>query len=660
MALNKQIHVYSVDTGAFYTNNEKRLHWRLCNLKRLKSNIKDYLNEEKSCHIKFPYSKDESGDLITRLNKNIKATKNVLLHKLSRAVEYNDYHSNKRDNKLHIRVLDETCMKDTNVISLFESSLTRMLGIKTNELSTDIIVIRIFYFDILKDLIKNGFYYKGEKYRFFTSSAGQIRTKKTVFIKESLWNQYQKTIMCGLTIDKINERGGCNVNKFLAYLALTNSATDEFYGIDMHKTIVIDDVENEVNDEVDFIDDKTYVINRKKMKVPITQTDGCGLMLPFISKKNFMVRIPWVKGLLASFDFKKFIMEANKNFPEVQHEIVKDIYGKEHNILKEDIQVIFFKSQFKMYKYYSSWEEYIDCYEKYNCKVNICNVEEDRIKNSCISYQMLQSLCDTTEDELKKLISRSTQKISNVSSDLPTMMTVFHAKKYDTDKTYLQKSIEIYPELINDTYLKDNLRERKNSLVKRYKSGKLDVLGKYAFVLPDLYAVCENIFHVSNSPRGILARNQVSCRMFGSKQVDCLRSPSLFREHAIRENVRNNMTDEWFNTDAIYVSVDDLISKILQYDSDGDKLLVVEEQNFVNIAQRQMKDIVPLYYKMKKADPVILNGETIFKGLNAAYTGGNIGAYSNAISKIWNSENVTPEALDVIKLLVMENNFTID
>ena len=51
-----------------------------------------------------------------------------------------------------------------------------------------------------------------------------------------------------------------------------------------------------------------------------------------------------------------------------------------------------------------------------------------------------------------------------------------------------------------------------------------------------------------------------------------------------------------------------------------------------------MQGVVPLYYNMRKAEPTQLNGETLFHGLELAYTGGNIGIYSNNISKIWNDE----------------------
>ena len=73
-----------------------------------------------------------------------------------------------------------------------------------------------------------------------------------------------------------------------------------------------------------------------------------------------------------------------------------------------------------------------------------------------------------------------------------------------------------------------------------------------------------------------------------------------------------------------------------------------------------MKDIVPLYYKMGKAEPSNLNSDAMFEGLRNAYIGGNIGVISNDISKIWNSGEVSDDALNSIKILCAFTNFTID
>ena len=97
--------------------------------------------------------------------------------------------------------------------------------------------------------------------------------------------------------------------------------------------------------------------------------------------------------------------------------------------------------------------------------------------------------------------------------------------------------------------------------------------------------------------------------------------------------------------------------------------MVVAEDVIINNAEKEIKeyDIVPLFYNMRKAEPQILDNRVLFNGMKSAWTGGNIGIYSNNISKIYNSLKMIygtkedrEECLQVIKLLCMENNFVID
>jgi hypothetical protein len=297
-------------------------------------------------------------------------------------------------------------------------------------------------------------------------------------------------------------------------------------------------------------------------------------------------------------------------------------------------------------------------------------MEEDDFSRATINYQMMQTLTDVSKNEIDIIIKQSKDRIYNLSRDKKTMLNVFGVVESNKNKTSLQQALEIYPELLQDEYCKHILRQLKYSLIKKYRFSKLDVYGKYTFLIPDLYAFCEYLFKKIETPDGLLKSNEVFCKLFKkSNKLDCLRSPHLFAEHAIRNNVIDSEKDKWFKTDAIYTSTHDLISKILQFDVDGDKSLVVADSDFISIAEKNMNryKAVPLYYKMKKAKPVLLNTSTIYDGLNAAYSGGNIGDYSNDISKIWNSdvfisgsEEERAEALNVIKLLCMENNFVID
>lgn len=93
---------------------------------------------------------------------------------------------------------------------------------------------------------------------------------------------------------------------------------------------------------------------------------------------------------------------------------------------------------------------------------------------------------------------------------------------------------------------------------------------------------------------------------------------------------------------------------------DGDRLLVLAQPLIIEMAERVMQGVNPLYYEMKKANAEIINNQNIYNGLKLAFTGGRIGGISNDITKIWNSGNITKEALNAVKWLCLETNFTID
>lgn len=625
MALNKQIHLYSVATDAFYTEAEQYRHKRL--LKLYKARQKKDIQ---------PWRKKA-------INRVIKKEKNKLTDLLNVHLE-----------KKETRQLNQTALCDKNIISLFESSLTRALNLKTNELTKDLMILNVFFFQVFEDLVKYGFECEGEKYIFLTASAGQIRTKRAVFVKESAYEQIVKRLMCGLTIEDINDQGGINTNKYLAYLALNNSATEVWEDFDIDKSIVVDDFETSVEGEVDYIDDVTYEITRKKMGVPIPHMDGCGIMLDGPTR---MVRLPWVKGLLVTFPFDKFIQEKCDG-----KAIVTDIYGQKHDILAEGIKYIFTKSQFKLYKYYQSWDCYKIKFKFFQCEACYCNIEEPYIPKSRINYQMLQTLSDMKDDEIQRLIKQSVEEIEAIGNDYQTTMRLLGATEYNKNPSWFQEALMIYPELFRDPYCRDILKQTKQSLVKQAKGGRLRVNGKYLFLSPDLYAFCEWLFLGEQNPKGLLEDGEVYTSEFkNGDELACLRSPHLYREWPIKQNKRNEELDKWFGmTKCIYTSCHDLISRILQFDNDGDKALVVKDRLLTKIAKRNMQGIVPLAYNLKKAKAEQLSTESMYQGMAHAYTGGNIGPISNNITKVWNSGEIGEEQLNVVKWLCFQNNAVID
>ena len=539
MALDKQIYCYGVDTSYFYDEEEQYWHLRLLRLYSLRAKLKQ----------KQKNNKEDVSWKLKSCNRVLKKNKERLSEILN----------SKRDTDL-IRELNPSLVRDKNVVNLFESDLTRSLGIQTFTLTTEIFVIDVYFFQVFKNLVKNGFTYLGEKYVFLTASAGQIRQKKAVAIKESSFKRIEQKLMCGLTIDEINERGGMNQNKFLAYLALMNSATDVWKDFDIDKSIVVDDWETAVPGLVDHIDGVSYEIRREMTETIIPHMDGCGIML---NETTRMVRMPWVKGLLVTFPFDKFIKEKCGG-----EATVTDIYGNEHKIIEEDIRYIFTKSQFKLWKFYDSWDCYKARFKNFGCNACYCNIEESYIPKSRINYQMLQTLSDMTDNEIDRIISKTAQEIDDVGKDYQVTMRLLGATENNRYKSAMQEALLIYPELFKDSYNREILKQTKKSLVKQAKGGRLRVNGKYLFLAPDLYAFCEWLFLGEQNPQGLLADGDVYTNQYRDEEtLACLRSPHLYREWAIRTNRRNLELDYWFGgTKCIYTSCHDLISRYLMFD----------------------------------------------------------------------------------------------
>ena len=737
MALTNQIRLYGVDTKAFYFEDEFLIQKKMSATNKIIGELNEQINKimkakekefidnyiskdiskvakkkkKKKAKFKFAIVKKNLANNIQRkeenrvqeeiegfeevielkeqispLNKQIAEYKNELYglfeknkHK-QREMKFENYIVRDIDyNSEEVKYTREEHVqriKDSMTDSLFESCLTRTMGLQKDELTENIMIIGIFYQQIMDSIIEHGYTYKGNEYEFFTASAGQIRNKKIVCVRKDIIEPLKPRLTCGLTIKDINKKGGMNVNKYLAYNSLSNSSTDEWKEFDISKCIVVDDMEVMVKTKVDYIDYKTYEIEEgKDMEVPIPHMDGCGIILPELSKTNFMFRMPWFKGLLAVGDFKTWILEKRIELNDASIGIIKDIYGKEYDVIKDDIKIIFTKSQFKLAKYYDSWEQYQNNFIKYNCQACKCNDEKDVNfkKTSKLNYQMLQTLVDIKDDEINKILKNTNEKIEKLGNDIPTMIKALGAEEDKEGRNWFQKALSVDKSLIRDVYSKEVIRSLRNSIIKQAKAGSFDVDCKFTFIIPDFIAFFEWLFLNEEHPKGLLNKMEVSCKLYKTKkELDCLRSPHLFMEHAVRNNVFNEEIEKWFTTNGLYVSANDVISKILQFDVDGDRSNVCADKTIIKVAKRIIKNnnIYPLYYEMKKADPVIINHYSMSEGIKSAFNHGNIGIYSNNISKIWNSEDIlvkengvekiNPIALKTIKLLCMENNFCID
>lgn len=633
-------------------------------------------------------------------------------------------------------------------IAIFESDLNRCFGCKDMEHSDDIISVVTYYTEIFDSIIHNGFDYKGRHFVFFTAGAGQTRCKKSTFVNEKLLDKNFNRLFCGLTPEIINEQGGMNTNKYLAYTSLCQTNTEIWKNFNIDRAIVVDDIEYNIPDQqVRYIytespDDKEQmkylqeeiercneqlkeikikkqnrprgfkrpqteimeernIQNRRKalrediqelkskyhrseiktMPVTIPFTDGFGISLRKI--ESSMIRLPFIKGLTAYCPRRKFIDWCSANSISIHK--VTDIYGKQYSI--NEIDYIFTKSQFKMWKYYNNvfddngnliktgWEVYKENFKKYNCDACRCNVERGVKLNSKTNYQVLQTLTtEMTDDDILSLASYDINCLNGIGRNVQCMLNVLGANEKKNDHmNWLQKSLILYPEMLKDFYVKTLLKNTKDSMIKNFRSGKFSINGAYVFAIPDTLACLQYWFtdmdKTDLSKFGFVKDGNVSCRLFqNQEELDCLRSPHLDHAHCIRKNQINDKTKTWTKSNGIYIGMQDIMSKLLMYDNDGDKLLVHNNKTIIKCAKQYQRKhgMIPNYYDMPKASPELISSDSLYNGIVMAYHHGNIGTPSNEITKIWqtlspdSTEEEIQHAINVIALRCADVNFTID
>ncbi len=633
-------------------------------------------------------------------------------------------------------------------IAIFEGDLTRCFGCNDMEHSDDIISVVTYYTEIFESIILHGFNYRNKHYVFFTAGAGQTRCKKSTFVSEDMLDKNFNKLFCGLTREEINKQGGMNTNKYLAYTSLCQTNSELWTDFNIDRAIVVEDIEYEIpNQKVRFIytespDDKLKILELQKllyensralkevkdkkksypkgyrrprnevshekelkderielidnidrikskyhkiavqnMDVTIPFTDGFGISLKKI--QSSMIRLPFIKGLVAYCPKRAFQNWCSKNGYSVNRVI--DIYGKSHSIT--DIDYIFTKSQFKMWKYYNNvlddygdviktgWEVYKENFKKYHCAACRCNVERGVKLNGKTNYQVLQTL--TTEMSNKDIFELAKYNIANLNGigrDIHSMLNVLGAdEKKNENMNWLQKSLIIYPEMLKDFYVKTLLKNTKDSIIKKLRSGKFDINGAYTYAIPDPLACLQWWFTDMDKGKieqfGFVKEGSISCNLFGSdEEVDCLRSPHLDHAHCIRNNQVNDFTKIWVKSSGIYIGVKDTMSKLLMYDNDGDKLLVHNNKTIIKCAKsfQEKFGMIPNYFDMPKANPTILNNTSLFEGIIMAYHHGNIGTPSNEITKIWmtldpdSTKEEVLNAIDVVATRCVDVNFTID
>lgn len=501
-----------------------------------------------------------------------------------------------------------TSTDNINKIKKLQSQLDDMLFVD------DIVNIKVMTKKEYKVLARNGFDLNGKHYVRFMVGSGQMRRNTVSFINEELFDYMQERLMCGLN-DKIKT---INLAKLSAYFALSFSSV---LWVREPRVCVIKDFDTVIpNQKVNWINkhEDGNTVEQIYKDIKLNSADGQGLIDPNMARLwaedmhlnyvpcSFVVRTAFIKGNLVPFDFKAYAKE---------HGVlkIKDRYGMEYNV--EDIDVLLSESQFKMAKYYSSWEGYLSYHKTYNLKWGVARYNKEYDDEYVLTnYQYIQVL-NLTKEDISGLVSYTTNWIKNIcSGDIKYALTYNVGVKNPTlsvdsiinsCSSTFTKAIIKNPEMLKDGFVQRKIYNSIKESIRQAKIGRIWVRGNYSFMISDPVAQCRSALGLS--PDGLLPANYVYSNFWNNRDIDgeicLLRSPlTHYSEVNIQRLANTDEMKKWYKyiySGIIYNIYDISVVKHADSDFDGDICMSTNNPYFLKGAKREE---LPIMYD-KEAVP---------------------------------------------------------
>lgn len=397
------------------------------------------------------------------------------------------------------------------------------------------------------EIVKKGFTINKIKYTLLLGTTGGVKNNTAMFIDEKIYDEIMRRIYNGF-----NKEIPMLPSKLMSYMALLFSSSTPV--INTEKILVVHDTFTHFNETVTRIEEgegeEPNVYIEKDKEIEVNSNDGCGLITSELSDKwrkclqsdeditSYCVRYSWVKGMLTTFDFKKYCKE------ELKQEIVTDVWGNKHNI--NDIDIILNESMLKCYKGYSSIEEY-----NKNCKENgycfaVTKTSENNIdKMRTLNYQYIQCL-DLNDDNINELLKNDINEIKDtLGLDYRKSILFGKGTELNDDNVWIKgdndlyfKSLMINKECINDEYIKYRIKSMISKRIKQLKTGKIKVEGNYQIAIGEPIIQLQSMFGLE--PKGLLKSGEFFNKYWnnrGVNKVGTFRSPMSCKSNARIMNI---------------------------------------------------------------------------------------------------------------------------
>lgn len=492
--------------------------------------------------------------------------------------------------------------------------------------------------DKVKDfeyIYKNGFTINGIKYRWLLGTTGGVKNNTLVFVNEKLLPDLWTRI-----------DNGRNTNmkfapaKLEAYIALVCSSSTP---VSMpHGIVVVHDCITHFKSDVIELDDTG--LDQPSMKyikdkdVELIDSDGYGLAMPQLMQRwgeeihedfllpGCVIRNSFCKGAVFPVDFQEFA--ANHGFTEIT-----DVWGNTYNI--NEVELILTESMLKLWESYSSIENYLENCEKNHYTFAITKSSEESLENvRTMNYQFLQSY-DFTDEEIDELIAPTVNEVKDILAD-DYRKTVLYAKGVGLNANSVQHldnsfatALMIEPEMVNDPFIKSQIRSMIRKRIDDAKVGVLKVPANYSLVSGDPYSLCQSMFGMEVT--GLLKAGQVYSKYWidkGVEEIVSFRAPMTSHNNIRKlQVVHNEMMDDFYQymtTPTIFNSWDTCADAMNGFDKDGDCVI----NTSFDLLVRKTQQLPAIVCVQRKAPKCVPNNDDIMRS--------NINSFGNAVGGVTN------------------------
>lgn len=488
--------------------------------------------------------------------------------------------------------------KNAELIHKLQEQLDELLFVP------EIINIKVVQKKDYKTIGRYGFDLNGKHYVRFCCGSGQMRRNTITFIDKKIYPIMMEKLMCGLQ----GKLSSINLAKLSAYFALSFSSV---LWVREPRVCVIKDFETVIkNQKVNFICDDNKIEQRfKDMK--LNSADGQGLISPEMAYLwsldmhldyvpcSFVVRTAFIKGNLVPFDFKSYARENGIS-------TITDRYGQTYNI--DDIDVLISESQFKMVRYYSSWEDYLYYHHLYNLKWGVARYNKKFDDEYVLTnYQYIQVL-DLTPEDVKGLVSYTTDWINKICSGNKLYAILYNLgvrsgeedlkEVYSSCGSIFTKAIAKNSFMLQDGYVQKKIRNAIKESIRQAKIGRIWVKGNYEFMISDPVAQCRSALGLS--PDGLIPANHVYSNFWNTRtdshEVVCCRSPLTHYGEVNPLNLyHDNTAAKWYRyiySGIIYSIYDVSVCRHADSDFDGDIVFSTDNEYFLKGVRRSEAPII--------------------------------------------------------------------